>query len=81
MKGIKEVSCSYKYLACGCLALGFKNTEVFIDDFPTVRDFIRLLSCPCDFCDVWNGISSPSHHGYIHMERPSMNYLASTLLL
>lgn len=43
MKGIKEFSCPYKYLACGCLALGFKNIEVFNDDFPTVRDFIRLL--------------------------------------
>lgn len=38
----KEV-CSYQYLAHGCSALGFKNIEVSIDDFPTVRNFIRLL--------------------------------------
>jgi len=43
MKGIKEASCPYKYLAHGCLALGFKNTEVSIDNFPAEKNFTRLL--------------------------------------
>lgn len=43
MKGIEEASFLKKYLAHGCLDLGFKTIEVSIDYFPTVRNFIRLF--------------------------------------